>query len=66
MNCKLLVAASAFGLFAAGSAMAQDIEIATWAGFRKAATSFTFDDGPQSNVDMAMPIGASPRRYIEG
>ena len=56
MNCQLLVAASAFGLFAAGSAMAQDIEIATWAGFRKAATSFTFDDGPQSNVDMAMPM----------
>ena len=43
---KVLFAASAVGLFAAGYAIAQDVEIATWSGFRKAAVSFTFDDGP--------------------
>ena len=56
MNCKLLVAASAFGLFAAGSAMAQDIEIATGAGFRKGAASFTFDDSAPSHVSDAGPL----------
>ena len=35
---------------------AQDAEIATWSGFRKAAVSFTFDDGPQSDVDVALPM----------
>ncbi|MBR2196964.1 MAG: polysaccharide deacetylase family protein, partial [Fibrobacter sp.] len=51
---KLSVAA----LIALGSSMvfAQDAEIATWAGFRKAAVSFTFDDGPQSDVDVALPM----------
>ena len=51
---KLSVAA----LIALGSSMvfAQDAEIATWSGFRKAAVSFTFDDGPQSDVDIAMPM----------
>lgn len=53
---KVLFAASAVGLFAVGSAFAQDVEIATWSGFRKAAVSFTFDDGPQSDVDIALPM----------
>jgi hypothetical protein len=45
-------------LIAMGSSMvfAQDAEIATWAGFRKAAVSFTFDDGPQSDVGVALPM----------
>lgn len=37
-------------------AFAQTVEIGTWAGFRKAAVSFTFDDGPQSDVDVALPM----------
>ena len=53
---KVLFAASAVGLFAVGSAFAQDVEIATWSGFRKAAVSFTFDDGPQSDVGVALPM----------
>ena len=34
---------------------AQDVEIATWSGFRKAAASFTFDDGAPSHVSDAGP-----------
>ena len=50
---KLTVAAALMG---ASMIYAQDAEIATWAGFRKAAVSFTFDDGPQSDVDVALPM----------
>ena len=45
-----------FSLSLAGLAEAQTVEIGTWAGFRTAAVSFTFDDGPQSDVDIAMPM----------
>ena len=31
-------------------------EIATWAGFRKGAASFTFDDGAPSHVSDAAPV----------
>lgn len=55
---KILFAASAAGLFAATSAFAQTAEIATWAGFRKAAVSFTFDDGAPSHVSDAGPMFA--------
>ncbi len=50
---KLTVAAALMG---ASMIYAQDAEVATWAGFRKAAVSFTFDDGPQSDVDVALPM----------
>lgn len=53
---KVLFAASAVGLFAVGSAFAQDVEIATWSGFRKGAASFTFDDGAPSHVTDAGPM----------
>lgn len=45
-------------VLAMGASMiyAQNAEIATWSGFRKAAVSFTFDDGPQSDVDVALPM----------
>ena len=45
-------------VLAMGASMiyAQTAEIATWSGFRKAAVSFTFDDGPQSDVDVALPM----------
>ena len=46
----------AFGLFAAASVFAQDVEIGTWAGFRKGAASFTFDDGAPSHVSDAGPM----------
>ena len=51
---KLSVAA----LIALGSSMvfAQDAEIATWAGFRKGAASFTFDDGAPSHVSDGAPV----------
>ena len=32
------------------------VEIATWSGFRKGATSFTFDDGAPSHVSDAGPV----------
>ena len=50
---KLTVAAALVG---ASMIYAQDAEVATWSGFRKAAVSFTFDDGPQSDVDVALPM----------
>ena len=50
------LAIGAFGLFAATSVFAQDVEIGTWAGFRKAAVSFTFDDGAPSHVSDAGPL----------
>lgn len=55
MNYKKISIAA---LIAMGSSMvfAQDAEIATWSGFRKAAVSFTFDDGPQSDVGVALPM----------
>lgn len=55
MNYKKISIAA---LIAMGSSMvfAQDVEIATWSGFRKAAVSFTFDDGPQSDVGVALPM----------
>ncbi|MBQ3720032.1 MAG: polysaccharide deacetylase family protein [Fibrobacter sp.] len=53
---KVLFAASAVGLFAVGSAFAQDVEIATWSGFRKGAASFTFDDGAPSHVTDGGPL----------
>ena len=50
------LAIGAFGLFAAASVFAQDVEIGTWSGFRKAAVSFTFDDGAPSHVSDAGPL----------
>ena len=52
---KISIAAIAAGMFAAGSAFAQSAEIGTWSGFRKAAASFTFDDGAPSHVSDAGP-----------
>ena len=49
------LAIGAFGLFAATSVFAQDVEIGTWAGFRKCAVSFTFDDNAPSQVSDAAP-----------
>ena len=53
---KSIIAATTFGLFAVGSIYAQSAEIATWAGFRKGAASFTFDDGAPSHVTDAGPM----------
>ena len=52
MNYKYLSIALALG----GSMVwAQTAEIGTWSGFRKAAASFTFDDGAPSHVSDAGP-----------
>ena len=51
-----VLAISAFGLFATASVFAQDVEIGTWAGFRKGAASFTFDDGAPSHVSDGGPL----------
>ena len=53
---KVFIAATAVGMFAAGSALAQTAEIGTWAGFRKGAASFTFDDGAPSHVSDGGPL----------
>ena len=50
---KLTVAAALMG---ASMIYAQDAEIATWAGFRKGAASFTFDDGAPSHVSDGAPL----------
>ena len=55
MDCKKLSIAAAVAI-GASMVYAQDAEIATWAGFRKAATSFTFDDGAPSHVSDAGPL----------
>ena len=53
MNYKYLSIALALG----GSMVwAQTAEIGTWSGFRKAAASFTFDDGAPSHVSDAGPM----------
>lgn len=51
-----VLAISAFSLFAAASVFAQTAEIGTWAGFRKGAASFTFDDGAPSHVSDGGPL----------
>ena len=53
---KAIIAAASVGMFAASYAIAQDVEIATWSGFRKGAASFTFDDGAPSHVSDAGPM----------
>lgn len=53
---KAIIAAASVGMFAASYAIAQDVEIATWSGFRKGAASFTFDDGAPSHVTDAGPM----------
>ncbi|MBR2094815.1 MAG: polysaccharide deacetylase family protein, partial [Fibrobacter sp.] len=55
-NKKISIAAAATGLFMVGTAFAQTAEIGTWAGFRKGAASFTFDDGAPSHVTDAGPM----------
>ncbi|MBO4437168.1 MAG: polysaccharide deacetylase family protein [Fibrobacter sp.] len=54
MDKKLVLAA----VLAMGASMiyAQDVEIATWSGFRKGAASFTFDDGAPSHVSDGAPL----------
>ena len=54
MDKKLVLAA----VLAMGASMiyAQDVEIATWSGFRKGAASFTFDDGAPSHVSDGGPL----------
>lgn len=53
---KSIIAATTLGMFAAGSIFAQTVEIGTWAGFRKGAASFTFDDGAPSHVSDGGPL----------
>jgi len=53
---QISVTAIAVAMFAAGSAFAQNAEIGTWAGFRKGAASFTFDDGAPSQVSDCAPV----------
>jgi hypothetical protein len=53
---KISITAIAVAMFAAGSAFGQNAEIGTWAGFRKGAASFTFDDGAPSHVSDGAPV----------
>ena len=55
MDKKFLPAALAV-TFGVGLSFAQTAEIGTWAGFRKGAVSFTFDDGAPSHVSDAAPL----------
>ena len=55
MDRKILISAMAVSL-GVGLSFAQDAEIGTWAGFRKGAVSFTFDDGAPSHVSDAGPL----------
>jgi len=50
------MAVTAAVTFGVGLSFAQTVEIGTWAGFRKAAASFTFDDGAPSHVSDAAPL----------
>ena len=51
---KNFIAVACAVTFGVGAAQAQ--EIATWAGFRTAAASFTFDDGAPSHVSDGAPV----------
>ncbi|MCQ2091060.1 MAG: carbohydrate-binding protein [Fibrobacter sp.] len=53
MNRKYIIGAAVIAL---GATAAVSQEIATWAGFRSAAASFTFDDGAPSQVTDAAPM----------
>ena len=55
MDKKFLPAALAV-TFGVGLSFAQTAEIGTWAGFRKGAASFTFDDGAPSHVSDGGPL----------
>ncbi|MBO7383824.1 MAG: polysaccharide deacetylase family protein [Fibrobacter sp.] len=55
MDKKILSSLLAFS-FGCGMVYAQTAEIGTWAGFRKGAASFTFDDGAPSHVTDAGPM----------
>jgi len=55
MDKKILSSLLAFS-FGCGMVYAQTAEIGTWAGFRKGAASFTFDDGAPSHVSDAGPM----------
>ena len=50
------MAVTAAVTFGVGLSFAQTVEIGTWSGFRKAAASFTFDDGAPSHVSDAAPL----------
>lgn len=50
------MAITAVVTFGMGLSFAQDVEIATWSGFRKGAASFTFDDGAPSHVSDGGPL----------
>ena len=49
------MAVTAAVTFGVGLSFAQTVEIGTWAGFRKGAASFTFDDGYASQASKAAP-----------
>ena len=55
MDYKKMTAVAALAM-GASMVYAQDVEIATWSGFRKGAASFTFDDGAPSHVSDAGPL----------
>ena len=55
MDKKFIPAALAL-TFGVGLSFAQTAEIGTWAGFRKGAASFTFDDGAPSHVSDGGPL----------
>lgn len=56
MNFSRKTFVTAVSVLASGMMAAQAQEIATWAGFRKAAASFTFDDGAPSHVTDGAPV----------
>ena len=49
------MAVTAAVTFGVGLSFAQTVEIGTWAGFRKGAASYTFDDGYASQASKAAP-----------
>lgn len=53
MDKKIIIGAAAIAL---GVTAASSQEIGTWAGFRTAAVSFTFDDGAPSQVSDGAPM----------
>ena len=55
-NFPKAMAVTAAVTFGVGLSFAQTVEIGTWAGFRKGAASFTFDDGAPSHVSDGGPL----------
>jgi len=56
MKISLAMLASIVFIFTSHAQIANGYEVATWQGYRKCASSYTFDDGYANQLNKAMPV----------